>query len=71
MRYAATERKWVKQVLARLTPEERVEYERRMKAAPGHHASGKKYDGLKAEVAEAVMIEFRKRGTTLRGEGER
>jgi hypothetical protein len=46
-------------LLARLTPEERREYERRMKELPGHWRSGKKYDWMKAEVAEKVMYERR------------
>lgn len=60
--HPAQERRWVRAILARLTPEERAEYERRMRDESGHHATGKKYDGLKARVAEAVMLEFRRRG---------
>jgi hypothetical protein len=59
--YPATERKWVKQLLAKLTPEERAVYERRCREAPVHPHSRKLYDGEKAKIAEQVMIEFRRR----------
>lgn len=60
--YPAQELRWVREILVRLTPDERTEYERRMREASGHHSTGKKYDILKAEVAEEVMQEFRRRG---------
>lgn len=55
MKYKATERAWVMRLLARLTPAERQQYETEMRRQPGHYHSGKKYDGLKAEIAERVM----------------
>jgi len=60
MRYKATERAWVMRLLARLTVAERAEYERRMRLEPAHPHSGKKYDDVKARVAECVMYEMRR-----------
>lgn len=57
LRYRATERAWVARLLARLTPDQRKRYEAEMRRQPGHHASGKKYDGLKAQVAERILYE--------------
>lgn len=59
MKYRANERNWVMRLLARLTDDERTEYEKRMRAATGHFRTGKKYDGQKARIAEQVMYEFR------------
>ena len=61
VKYKANERAWVMRLLARLSPEERAEYERRMRETPGHHRTGKKYDSLKARVAEEVMYNMRVR----------
>lgn len=58
-RYAATERKWVMELLARMTPAERAEYEKRCAKAPRHHTHGKLYDDAKARIAERVMYESR------------
>lgn len=55
-RYNATERAWVKVLLAKLTTPERLEYERRMQLEPCHR-NGKKYDGLKGRIAEQVRYE--------------
>jgi hypothetical protein len=55
-RYNATERLWVKAVLAKLSPAERLEYERRMQLEPCHR-TGKKYDGTKGRIAEQVRYE--------------
>lgn len=57
MRYKATERAWVMRLLARLSPDQRRRYEAEMARRPGHHRSGKKYDHLKAEVAERILYE--------------
>lgn len=57
VRYAANERVWVARLLARLTPEQRARYEAEMAKRPGHWRNGKKYDGLKAEVAERILYE--------------
>lgn len=57
MKYKATERAWVMRLLARLTPDQRRRYEEEMRREPGHHSTGKKYDGLKAQVAERIMLE--------------
>lgn len=57
MRYKATERAWVRQLLARLTPGQREEYERRCEKAPRHHRTGKLYDGAKAKIAEQILYE--------------
>ena len=63
-RYCAQERKWVRQLLCRMTKAEREEYERRCAYAPHHHRSGKLYDGMKAQIAEQVMLEMRRGGLT-------
>lgn len=63
MTYAATERRWVMRLLARLTPEQRERYEAEMRKQPGHHSTGKKYDRLKAQVAERILYEDRLKGT--------
>lgn len=63
-RYPASERKWVRDLLRKLTDTEYAEYERRMKLEPSHPNSGKKYDGQKAEVAGQVLAESRRRGPT-------
>ena len=55
VKYKATERQWVMRLLARLTPAQRVRYESEMARQPGHYRSGKKYDGLKAKVAERIL----------------
>jgi hypothetical protein len=70
-RYCAGERSWVARLLASLTAAEREEYERRIAAAPGHHNSGKKYDSLKAQIAERVKYEFRRALPTDRARGGR
>jgi hypothetical protein len=44
-------------LLARLTPDQRRRYEAEMGQTPGHHSTGKKYDSLKARVAERIMLE--------------
>lgn len=62
MKYKATERVWVMRLLARLTPAQRERYEREMRAEDGHHSTGKKYDGLKAQVAERIMYEDSRKG---------
>lgn len=59
MKYKATERGWVMRLLARLTPAQRIRYEAAMRKAPAHPYSGKKYDRLKAEVAERILYEDR------------
>lgn len=59
MKYKATERGWVMRLLARLTPEQRARYEVEMRKRPGDYRTGKKYDRLKAEVAERIMYEDR------------
>ena len=43
--------------MARLTPEQRRRYEAAMREAAGDARSGKKYDGLKAQVAERILLE--------------
>ena len=58
-RYCAQERKWVRQLLCRMTKAERQEYEKRCADAPRHHRSGKLYDGERARIAEQVMLEMR------------
>ena len=63
MKYKATERGWVMRLLARLTPAQRARYEAEMAKRPGDAHSGKKYDHLKAEVAERILYEDRVRGT--------
>ena len=57
MKYRATERAWVMRLLARLTPEQRRRYEAAMREAPGDYRTGKKYDWLKAQVAERILLE--------------
>lgn len=57
MKYKATERAWVRRLLASLTPDQRQRYEAAMRLEPGHHRSGKKYDGLKARVAERIKLQ--------------
>jgi hypothetical protein len=59
-RYPATERRWVMRLLARMTPAERAEYERRCAVAPRHHATGRFYDLARARIAEQVMYEARR-----------
>ena len=54
-RYAATERRWVMQLVARLTPDQRRRYEAACREAPRHHNSGKLYDGAKAAIAEQIL----------------
>ena len=61
-RYRATERRWVQRLLARLTPEQRVRYEAEMRKRPGDYRTGKKYDHLKAEVAERILLEDSRKG---------
>jgi hypothetical protein len=46
-------------LLARLTPAQRARYEAEMRKRPGHYRTGKKYDRLKAEVAERILYEDR------------
>lgn len=55
MKYKATEREWVKHLLARLTPDQRERYEAQCRIAPRHYRSGKLYDSAKAEIAERIM----------------
>jgi hypothetical protein len=57
--YAAQERAWVARILARLTTEQRVRYVVEMRQQSGHAHSGKKYDNLRAAVAERIMYEDR------------
>lgn len=57
MKYKATERAWVMRLLARLSPDQRRRYEEQMRHEAGHYRSGKKYDGLKAAVAERILYE--------------
>ncbi|HAM41627.1 MAG TPA: hypothetical protein DCP69_09910 [Candidatus Omnitrophica bacterium] len=64
MKYCATERAWVMRLLARLTPAQRARYEVEMRSAPAHPHSGKKYDRLKAEVAERILLEDSRKGAT-------
>jgi len=59
MKYKATERGWVMRLLARLTPLQRARYEADMATRPGHYRTRKKYDRLKAEVAEHILYEDR------------
>jgi len=56
VKYRAQERAWVRRILCRLTPEQRQRYEAAMQVAPGHWRTGKKYDALKAEVAERILL---------------
>lgn len=58
MKYKAQERRWVMQLLARLTPEQRARYEAACRAYPirGAH-SGKLYDGEKAKIAERILYD--------------
>jgi len=58
MRYKAQERKWVMQLLVRLTPDQRRRYEEACRVHPvrGEH-SGKLYDGEKAAIAERILYE--------------
>lgn len=53
----ANERDWVRAILVRLTPGQRKRYEMEMAQTEGHPNSGKKYDDLKAKVAERIMYE--------------
>ena len=57
MKYKATERGWVMRLPARLTPAQRARYEAEMAKRPGDYRTGKKYDRLKAEVAERILYE--------------
>ncbi len=56
-RYSPQERRWVMQLVARLTPAQRAEYERRCRTAPRDHRTGKLYDGAKAQIAEQILLE--------------
>ncbi len=57
MKYAAQERKWVMQLLARLTREQRMKYEEECKDPIHKHRNGKLYDGEKAAIAERILYE--------------
>jgi len=57
MKYKAYERAWVARLLARLNSDQRRRYEEEMRKRSGHYSTGKKYDGLKAEVAERILYE--------------
>ena len=57
MKYRATERAWVVRLLARLNADQRRRYEEQMRRTPGHHRTGKKYDLLKAAVAERILLD--------------
>ncbi len=59
MKYAAQEREWVRRILVTLTPTERQEYERLMAQARGNARTGRKYDALRAKVAEMVKARSR------------
>jgi GrpB-like predicted nucleotidyltransferase (UPF0157 family) len=59
MKYKATEREWVRRILARLTPEQRERYEAECRVAPRHYRSGKLYDHAKAEIAERILLQAR------------
>ena len=61
MKYKAYERSWVMRLLARLTSDQRKRYESEMAKELGHWRTGRKYDGLKAEVAERIMLEDAKK----------
>lgn len=61
MKYKATDRKWVQVLLSRLTPAQRVRYEAEMRAATGDWRTGQKYDRLKAEIAEKIMLDAQRR----------
>jgi len=63
VKYQATERGWVMRLLARLTLAQRARYEAEMAKRPGDYRTGKKYDRLKAEVAERILYDDRVRGT--------
>lgn len=39
------------------TSDQRDRYETQMRAAAPHHSSGKKYDSLKAQIAERIKLE--------------
>lgn len=72
MKYKATERAWVMRLLARLTPDQRRRYEEQMRRAAPHHNSGKKYDDLKASIAERIIFEDNKKAgaSTPQPEGQ-
>lgn len=57
MKYKATERAWVGRLLARLSPDQRKRYEEQMRKEMGWYSNGKKYDRLKAKVAERILYE--------------
>ena len=55
MNYPARERAWVRRILVRLSPEQRVRYEAECRTAP-RHRNGKLYDAARAEIAERIML---------------
>ena len=61
-RYPASEKRWVRLVLARLTPEQRERYEEECAKAPRHHRTGRLYDRARAEIAERILYEDAKKG---------
>lgn len=62
MRYPARERKWVREILVRLTPEQRARYEQECKNDRLlRHRNGKLYDEARARIAERILLEDAKR----------
>ena len=68
MKYAANERAWVRRILARLTPDQRERYEEKCQMAP-RHRNGRLYDVSRAAIAERIMLDDSRRGSTEDEEG--
>ena len=56
MSYPARERAWVRRILVRLSPEQRVRYEDECRTAP-RHRNGKLYDASRAAIAERILLD--------------
>jgi hypothetical protein len=46
----------VRKLLARLNPDQRRRYEKACETAP-RHRNGRLYDGMKAQIAERILLE--------------
>jgi hypothetical protein len=57
LRYRATERRWAREVLRRLTPDQRERYEAACHEERELRFNGKLYDDAKAKIAERILWE--------------
>lgn len=57
MRYRANERKWAREIIRKLTPDQRERYEAACATNTDLRFNGRLFDDAKAKIAERILYE--------------